>query len=153
MSPPTFTPKLGQTDYSKARWAPVVNCVLTYKGKILVVERSKKLHFYPGYWSGISGFLDDKKSLKEKVLEELQEEANIPKIKVKKIKLGTIFDQEEPKYKKTWIVHPVLVEVTTDKIRLDWEGQQYRWIHPKNAKKLRLLPGFDQVLKNLSLWK
>ena len=127
----------------------MINCVARYRGKILVVQRSEKLNFYPGYWNGISGFLDDKRSLEQKVRNELKEELGIRTKDIKHIKLGGIFDQEEPNYKKTWIVHPVLVEVSTDKIKLDWEAQNYTWIKPGDAKKLKLLPGFDRVLANL----
>jgi len=123
-----FKPKPGQTDYTKARWAPVINCVLKHKEKILVVERSKELNFYPGYWNGVSGFLDDQKSLKEKVVEEIREELGLSEDKIKRIRLGEIFDQEEPKYKKTWIVHPVLVDVSDDSIEIDWEARNYRWV-------------------------
>lgn len=147
-----FKLKSGQVDYTNARWAPVINCVLKHKNKILVVQRSKELNFYPGYWNGISGFLDDKRSLNEKVIDELREELGMPKSKVKRIRLGQIFDQEAPKYKKTWIVHPVLVEVSTDKIKLDWEARNYRWIEFDETEKLRLLPGFDQVLERLAMW-
>ena len=128
MKKSTFKPKSGQIDYTNARWAPVINCVVKYKNKLLVVQRSGKLNFYPGYWNGISGFLDDQRSLREKVTDELKEELGMPKNKIKKIRLGEIFDQEEPKYKKTWIVHPVLVEVKTDKIKLDWEAENYKWL-------------------------
>lgn len=62
---------------------------------------------------------------------------------------GEIFDQEASKYGKTWIVHPVLVEIKTDKIKLDWEAQHYKWIKPEEAKNLKLLPGFDEVIKRL----
>jgi isopentenyldiphosphate isomerase len=146
-----FRPKPGQIDFTHAQWAPVINCAVKYKDKILVVQRSSELNFYPGYWNGISGFLDDKKSLEQKVEEELREELGIAKKYIKKIKLGEIFDQDELKYKKTWIVHPILVEVATDKIKLDWESQNYRWIKSHEAKKLKLLPGFDKVLEKLSL--
>ena len=146
-----FRPKLGQVDYTHARWAPVINCVLKYKNKILVVERTKNLNFYPGYWNGISGFLDDQRSLNQKVFDELKEELGIHKTKIKKIKLGEIFDQEETKYKKTWIVHPVLVEVETDKIKLDWEARNYQWLAVEEVWKLKLLPGFGEVLKRLEL--
>ena len=145
-----FKTKPGQIDYTNIRWAPVINCVVKYKGKILIVQRSKKLNFYPEYWNGISGFLDDKRSLKEKVADEIKEELGMDKIK--RIKLGEIFDQEEPKYKKTWIVHPVLVEVDADNIKLDWEAQDYKWVTLKEVMKFKLLPGFDIVLKKLSLW-
>jgi len=44
------------------------------------------------------------------------------------------------------------VEVTTDKINLDWEAKNYKWLTFKEAENLRVLPGFDEVLKKLSLW-
>jgi isopentenyldiphosphate isomerase len=142
-----FQPKPGQIDFTNARFAPVINCVVKFKNKILIVERSQDLNLYPGYWNGISGFLDDKKSLKEKVREELREELSISAKNIKNIKLGNIFHQEAPKYKKTWIVHPILVEVKTDKIKLDWEAQNFKWIKFQEAIKFKLLPGFDRVLK------
>jgi isopentenyldiphosphate isomerase len=144
-----FKPKPGQIDFTKIRWSPVINCVLKYKDKILVVERSKNLRLYPGYWNGISGFLDSRNSLEEKVFEELKEELSLNKKNVLSIHLCQIFDQDEPKYKKTWIVHPVLVRVNTDKIKLDWEAKNYKWIKLEEIKKLKLLPGFDLVLKTL----
>jgi isopentenyldiphosphate isomerase len=144
-----FKAQPGQTDFTYIRWAPVVNCVLKYKDKILVVERSKSLRLYPGYWNGISGFLDDKKSLKAKVFEEIKEETGLTKKNIISIHFGQVFDQEEPKYKKTWIVHPVLVVINTDKIKLDWEAKNYKWIKPKEVKKLKLLPSFDLVIKAL----
>jgi len=147
-----FKPKPGQTDFTNVRWAPVINCVLKYENKLLVVQRSMKLNFYPGYWNGVSGFLDDRRSLNQKVSDELREELGIAKTKIKKVQLGEIFDQEEPKYKKTWIVHPVLVEVTIDKIKLDWEAKNYKWLTLPEVKKLKLLPGFDEVLRRLSPW-
>ncbi len=142
-----FKPRPGQIDYSKARWAPVINCVVKYKNKILLVQRSKELNLYPGYWNGISGFLDDHRSLKEKVIDELREELGIRAQSIKSIRVAQVFDQEAPKYKKTWIVHPVLIEVKTDKIILDWEAQGYRWVSPAQAKRMKLLPGFKEVLK------
>ena len=147
-----FIPKPGQIDFTHARWAPVINCVVKYNDKILLVERSAELNLYPGYWNGISGFLDDHCSLEEKVKDELQEELGMGEKHIKSICLGEIFDQEALEYKKTWVVHPVLVEVDTDKIMLDWETKNYQWIPPDEAEKLKLLPGFDRVLKILSLW-
>ena len=145
-----FKAKAGQVDFTNIRYAPVINCVLRYKDKILVVQRSKTLNFYPSYWNGISGFLDDNKSVFEKVRGELNEELGIPKSKISKITVGQIFDQEAPKYNKTWIVHPILVEIKTDKIKIDWEAQDYKWLKAEEVKKLKLLPGFDEVLKRVS---
>ena len=107
------------------------------------------MRLYPGYWNGVSGFLDDNKSLTEKVYEELHEELGLEKGDIISIKPGQVFEQDEEKYKKTWIVHPVLVTVKTDDIELDWEAKSYQWLIPREARKLNLLPGFDQVLDAL----
>ena len=149
MGKPKFKPKPGQIDYTSARWAPVINCIVTYRGKILLVQRSHRLHFYPGYWNGISGFLDDRRTLEQKVRGELREEVGIAAKHVRRIRLGEIFHQDAPEYRKTWIVHPVLVNVTTDRIRLDWEAEEYRWVRPAEASRFDLLPGFDRVLRVL----
>lgn len=147
--PTKFIPKPKQVDFTNARYAPVINCVVKNGDKILIVKRSKNLNFYPGYWNGISGFLDDKKTVEQKVKEELKEELGINAKNIKKIRVGEIFHQNAPKYRKTWIVHPILVEIDTDKISLDWEAQNYEWIRLAGVKRYKLLPGFDRVLKKL----
>jgi len=144
-----FQPKSGQVDFTNARFAPVINCVVKNKNKILIVQRSKSLNFYPEFWSGVSGFLDDSQKLKQKVENEIKEELGIDRKNIISIKLGNIFHQEAPKYKKTWIVHPILVKVKTNKIKLDWEAQDCRWIKFQDAKKFKLLPGFDRVLEEV----
>lgn len=144
---PKFVPKPGQVDFTGIRYCPVINCIVQHGRKILIVKRSAGMQLYPGYWNGISGFLDDQRSFEEKVFDELREELGINRKQILSLKRGDIFHQEASKYKKTWIVHPVLVKVESNEVQLDWEAQQCRWIFPKEAKKLKLLPGFDQVLQ------
>ncbi|MBI2099697.1 adenylyltransferase/cytidyltransferase family protein [Candidatus Uhrbacteria bacterium] len=146
---PKFIPQPGQTDYTDARWAPVINCVVMCGKKILLVRRNKNLNFYPGCWNGISGFLDDGCSLEEKVYSELAEEIGVPNDAVVSILPGAIFDQEAPEYEKTWVVHPVLVQVCSDRIVLGGEAETYRWVTLEKAKTLNLLPGFRTVLQKL----
>jgi len=144
-----FKPTKNQTDYTNIHWCPVINCVLEFKGKILIVQRNKKLNFYPNYWNGISGFLDDKKSLIQKIKIEIKEELKIGAKDISSIELGKIFHEKAPKYNKTWIVHPVLVRVKNDKIKLDWEAQDFRWINIEEIKNYKLLPGFSSVIKEI----
>ena len=145
---PKFIPQPGQIDFSNARWAPVVNSVVFCDGEILIVERNTELNFYPGCWNGISGFLDDKKSLEEKVREELQEELGLQAHHIDSVRLCDVFDQEEPKYDKTWVVHAVLVLVNSKAVNLDWENTHYAWVTPGEALKHDLLPGFDRVIQS-----
>ena len=141
-----FTPKKGQIDFTDARYAPVINTVVTKGGKVLLVQRSKNLNFYPGYWNGISGFLDDRQSIEQKVRGELREELGIKAGDIAGIRRGNMIVQEAPDYNKTWLVMPILATVDTDKFKLDWEAKTAKWFTPNQARKLKLLPGFDAVL-------
>lgn len=146
---PEFKPKPGQIDYTHIRRAPVINCIVKYHDKILIVQRNAGMKFYPEYWNGISGFLDDNRSVTEKAKDELQEELGIAAENIISLYEGGIFEQDEPDYQKTWIVHPVLINVNTDNIKLDWEAQNYKWVNVEEAKTFNLLPGFDKVLTTL----
>jgi 8-oxo-dGTP pyrophosphatase MutT (NUDIX family) len=146
MTEPVFVPKEGQIDYTNIKEAPVINCVVFHGEKMLLIKRAAGLRFYPNYWNGISGFLDDEKSLEEKVAEELKEEAGFNKENILSIEPKGTLTQEAPEYDKVWIVHPVRVEVNTGAVTLDWEGAEYKWVTPEEAKDLNLLPGFDETL-------
>ncbi|RJQ28575.1 NUDIX domain-containing protein [Candidatus Parcubacteria bacterium] len=141
-----FEPKPGQTDYTNVRRAPTVNCVVKFGDKILIVKRSSTMRFYPGKWNGISGFLEDGKSIEDKAREEVREETGITDGEIVSLRRGESFEFEEPMYDKQWIVNPVLVEVKTDRVKIDWEAQEYRWIHPKEVSQFDTVPNFDRVV-------
>ena len=126
-----FTPKPGQIDYTNIRRAPVINCVVRNGDKILIVKRSAESKFYPSYWNGISGFLDDDKTPSERAKIEIREETGI--------------GEED----KTWIIHPVLVDVSTSEVALDWEAEACEWVSPEEVSKFNFIPGFDRVLRAL----
>jgi ADP-ribose pyrophosphatase YjhB (NUDIX family) len=144
---PTFIPKDGQVDFTDVRWCPVINCVLSFGDTVLLVRRSTTMRLYPGYWNGISGFLDDAKNLEEKVYEELSEELGLSPADIVSIKHCGVFNQEAAGIGKTWIVHAVRVEVKTIDVTLDWEASGHAWCTYPLAGDKELLPGFETVLK------
>ena len=149
---PPFIPREGQIDYTNIKRAPVINSVVVCQGKILLVQRNPNMKFHPGVWSGISGFLDEPhKSVEEKVREELREELGIQEDEIVSIREGELMEEESPEYDKVWIVHPVLVELSTFEENLDWEAQNFVWVEPEEARQYDLLPNFDKVLDAFSL--
>jgi ADP-ribose pyrophosphatase YjhB (NUDIX family) len=144
-----FVLKPGQTDYTHAKRAPVVNSVVRHEGSILLVKRSAEVFFYPGYWNGISGFLDDKKSVEEKLREELEEEARITEKDIISMKEGAVFEVEESALEKRWVIHPVLVDVRSKAITLNEEGEAYVWVSPGDASQYKLLPTYPRVIKSV----
>lgn len=147
---PKFTPKPGQTDYTNIRYAPVINTVVANDGKVLLVRRNPTMRLYPGHWNGISGFLDDSSSVEDKALGELSEELGLASSDIKSLERGQVLVQEAPEYGKTWIVFPVFVRVEATNFKLDWEAQEARWFSLGEARNLKLVPGFGEVLAQFS---
>ncbi|OGG44200.1 hypothetical protein A2841_04160 [Candidatus Kaiserbacteria bacterium RIFCSPHIGHO2_01_FULL_48_10] len=146
MSEPIFTVKPGQKDFTNEKRAPIVNCVVQCGGRILVARRSSRMNFYPGFWSGVSGFLDDGKDPQEKAKEELQEELGIGERNIIQIEEGIPFEQEDLKYGKVWVVHPVLVKVSADTVVPNWEIEDYKWVDAEEVETFELAPGFERVV-------
>jgi NADH pyrophosphatase NudC (nudix superfamily) len=145
---PKFIPKPGQVDYTNIRYAPVVNIVVTFKGKIYCVKRSPDMRLYPNYWDWVCGFLDDDKSIEEKAYEELSEELDIKPTDIESLTRGAPWIDEAPGYKKTWLIVPVLAKVKTDQFTLDWEATEGKWFKLEELKELGMVPGSLKTIKS-----
>jgi 8-oxo-dGTP pyrophosphatase MutT (NUDIX family) len=143
---PVFVPRPGQVDYTHVRYAPVLNAVVVCRGKVLLLHRSSGMRSYPDRWCGISGYLDDDRSVEDKARQELLEEVGISADRILRMQRGTVLLQEAPDYGKSWLVVPILVRVSDKRYRLDWESQAAGWFTMTEAMALPLLPGFDAVI-------
>lgn len=146
MAEASFVPGPGQVDYTHIRYAPCIKVIVEHNGKILLAKRVEDRRLYPGYWDTIDGFLDDKKSIEEKVLEELQEEIGIPPKAVSSLTRGQVVIYEDSDYEKTWLLVPVLAKVKTDKYTLDWEASEAKWCEFEEVKDMHLIPGTLEII-------
>ena len=143
---PVFVPRPGQVDYTHIRYAPVLNAVVVCLGKVLLLQRSSGMRSYPNHWCGVSGYLDDARSVEDKARQEMLEEVGIAGDRIVSMRRGTVLLQEAPDHGKSWLVVPVLVRVRDRRYRLDWESQAAGWFSMIEALRLPLLPGFDAVI-------
>jgi 8-oxo-dGTP pyrophosphatase MutT (NUDIX family) len=143
---PVFVRRPGQVDYTRIRYAPVLNAVVLCLGKVLLLQRSSGMRSYPNQWCGISGYLDDHRSVEDKARQEMLEEVGITADRILSTQRGTVLLQEAPAHGKSWLVVPVLVRVRDPGYRLDWESQAAGWFSMTEAMTLPLLPGFDAVI-------
>ena len=143
---PVFVPRAGQVDYTHIRYAPVLNAVVVCRGKVLLLQRSSGMRSYPNHWCGISGYLDDHRSVEDKACQEMLEEVGITADRIRSMQRGTVLLQEAPDYGNSWLVVPILVRVGDRRYRLDWESQAAGWFTMAEAMGLPLLPGFDAVI-------
>lgn len=137
----------GRVNYTNIRYVPIVNAVVVKDGAVLLIQRSDKMHFYPDYWDGITGYLDGDMSIEDKVLEQLSTELGLKREEIVSMQRGNPVILESPEYNKTWLTVPVLVTVKIDDFHLDWSSKKARWYNPKETGTLKLVPRFDKILE------
>jgi len=141
----------GRINYSNSDIAPVITVFIKYNDKILLLKRSDKVRTYQGRWNAVAGYLDELKPIHKKILEELREELGIDEDNILSIHIGEPYKFTDTKTNKTWIVHPVLIELDTEpEIKLNWEHTEYKWINPKELKNFDIVPKLEKSLENAS---
>ena len=140
--------KDGRIDYSNSNEAPVITIFVRYQDKILLLKRSEKVGTYKNKWNAIAGYLDEVRLIKDKILEELREEIGVDEKNIKFIEVKDPYKSIDNKINKTWIIHPVLVELNKKpEIKLDWEHTEFKWINPKDLKNYDFVKDLDKTLK------
>lgn len=142
----------GRIDYTHADRAPVINSAVFYGDELLITKRSEDLHFYPGLWNGVSGFIDELKPLEEIVVKEIEEELSVSSQLITRIAVGDVIERKSSKHDRIWMIFPILVELKEKPdIKLDWEHSDYAWIKPEELERYEILSDFknvvDQALK------
>lgn len=140
----------GRIDYSTSDRAPVLTCFVKLAGKILLLKRSNRVRTHQGKWNTVAGYIDEPKPIRTKALEELREEIGISAKDVRQFKMGRPYEFFDADSKKTWLVHPVLVELKRrPELKLDWEHIEFKWISPEEVANYDTVPRLDESLKRV----
>ena len=123
----------------------VVTCFLEHGKRILILRRSQKVGTYRGSWAGVSGYME--RSDTEQAFTEISEETELYKNDLKLIKKGEPLEVIDRSLNRKWIVHPFLFHVKApEKIRIDWEHTEAKWIKPQELTNYKTVPGLKKAL-------
>jgi len=127
----------------------VVTCILENNGEILILRRSEEVGTYQELWGGVAGFVEENEEPQETAVKEIKEEAGIEKkdlLLVKKedaIKFTDLYGDKL----YDWIVYPFLFHIKDrDKIQIDREHTEFRWVKPSELKKYDTVPRFKEIV-------
>jgi 8-oxo-dGTP pyrophosphatase MutT (NUDIX family) len=130
----------------------VVTCILEHDGKILLLKRSNLVGTYRGLWGGVAGYVEELEEPYDTAVKEIREEAGIDADAVELVRKGDPieFSDTYDGRRYNWIVYPFLFHIQSKElVQIDWEHDEYRWVHPSEIKKLDTVPGLDDVVAQL----
>jgi len=123
----------------------VVTCFLESENKILILRRSERVSSYQGRWAGVSGYIET--TADEQALTEIREETNLSREDLELIKRGKPLSVEDEKLGVKWVIHPYLFHIKErEKIKIDWEHKETRWIDPKDIDNYETVPKLKETL-------
>jgi len=123
----------------------VVTCFLESSGDILLLRRSEQVGSYQGRWAGVSGYVETTPD--EQALTEIAEETSLHGDDLKLVKRGKPLHIRDEKLGVKWVVHPYLFHIKDrDKIKIDWEHKEVRWIKPEEIDNYPTVPKLKETL-------
>jgi 8-oxo-dGTP diphosphatase len=122
----------------------VVTCFLESDSEILILRRSGQVGSYQGRWAGVSGYIET--TADEQALTEIEEETSLSGEDLKLIRKGKPLTVKDDKLGVKWVVHPYLFRIKDrDKIKIDWEHKEIRWIPPRDIDNFETVPQLKEV--------
>ncbi len=132
------------------RNAEVVTCFLLRRGEggdtLLLLRRSHRVSTYQGLWASVSGYLESESPL-EQAYREIEEEVGLHRSDLRLLAQGKPLVAVDETIDTRWTVHPFLFEVLRpDRVRLDWEHVDSRWVTVEEMGGLETVPGLEEAL-------
>jgi len=120
----------------------VVTSVVRHGGRILLLQRSKRVGSYRGQWAGVSGFIEQGEDDETAARRELREEIGQARVVLRKRLEPQRFRDSDV----VWSVHPFLFDITDTRIELDWEHERLEWVSPEDVARYPTVPGLQKVV-------
>ena len=110
------------------------------------MRRSGQVSTYQGRWAGVSGYIEEKTADEQAVM-EIAEETDLYEQDIELIKKGKPLTVEDTRLGIKWVVHPYLFHIKhRNKIKIDWEHKETRWIDPKDIDDYQTVPMLKETL-------
>jgi 8-oxo-dGTP diphosphatase len=126
----------------------VVTCFLESDGNILLLRRSRQVGSYQGKWAGVSGYVESPPD--KQAMIEISEETGLEADDIQLLKEGEPLVINDEDLGTKWVVHPFLFHVNApEKVKIDWEHKEYKWIDPVDIDKYDTVPGLKNTLESV----
>ena len=120
--------------------------VFNEKEEILIVKRSPAVETFVGYWCFPGGGADEGETAEECAVRETFEETQIKANPATLMYLDTVTKDEDKE------IHFFASFDWTGEVKIDWESDDYQWIHPTKIRELQFIPTPEYLINILEIW-
>ncbi len=129
----------------------VVTCFLERDRKISLLKRSEQVGTYRRRWAGISGYIEEGNTPYQQALEEIRQEAGLEGRDIELVKEGEPLEAVDLQMGRRWVVHPYRFRLMRpEKIEIDWENTELRWIDPGDIGKYETVPQLGETWERVA---
>jgi ADP-ribose pyrophosphatase YjhB (NUDIX family) len=117
----------------------------------MVLHRSERVGTYRGKWAGVSGYIENGITPWQQAWTEVKEEAALDREDVELAQEGQPLEVIDAELGRKWIVHPFRFKVLRpEKIRIDWEHTEAKWIAPEDIALHETVPKLLEAWQRVS---
>ncbi len=125
----------------------IVTSFLTNNNKILILKRSDEVKSMKGLWSGVSGLIENNELPLDRAKIEIFEEVGLQESDITLLKKADNVTVSSPQYRNhQWVISPFLFETKNEKIKLNWENSDFKWIERTELKEYQTVPNLEEIL-------
>ena len=125
----------------------VATSILLHGDRILILKRSAAVGSFQHHWSGVSGFVEPGEEPLETSQREVEEETGISRASLELLARAPPRLTEKPD--RIFEVHSSLYRCATDRVRLDWENDEFAWVAPEALRDYRTVPWLPEMVSTL----
>ncbi|MEU1513226.1 NUDIX domain-containing protein [Streptomyces sp. NPDC005811] len=124
----------------------VVAVVLTWRGRVGLFKRSRRVGHDAGLWHCVTGYVEHGRPTQAEALRELFEETGLSVAELTGFRVGPVLALADTRG-GVWRVHTFHARTERRRLRLNWEHDAYRWVRGRYVARFDgQVPWLGQVL-------
>jgi nicotinamide-nucleotide amidase len=126
----------------------VVTCFIEHENKILLLKRSINVGTFKNHWAVVCGYVE--MDTMKQAFTEIKEEIGLDSNDVTFIRKGEPFEIVDEFHQCTWVIYSFLFHTDApEKIRIDWEHTDMRWITPDELESFKTVPNLKKAMDSV----